>query len=80
MSATLYREAVRDLLRQRLHGYIKSPEMFREMAKAQQQYQLSVSEAQRIVAEVMREPTHPVKAAEAHLELSATNDATGGAA
>ena len=56
MSAHQFRDDARALLRRRLHGLIKSPAMFRDLEAARLRHQVSVADAQRAIAELMREP------------------------
>jgi hypothetical protein len=55
MSALRFRDDARTLLLRRLRGLIKSPAMFRELENARLRHRVEVDEAQRVLAELMRE-------------------------
>lgn len=55
MSARQFRDDARALLLRRLRGLIKSPAMFRELEAARLRHQVEVADAQRVIAELMRE-------------------------
>ena len=56
MDERRYREEVRELLQRRLHGLLTSAAMFKAMEQSRAANLVPVSDAQRIVTEIVREP------------------------